>query len=202
MLALSKGYQPGLPQLLAVLGLTEDIARQQWRDPLPPPNSSGALGTSRTDDPYQLDEFGRTPAAVAESRVDLPEPGSACWGLVESVRVRRLFGGMGGDLAMLGEYEALWTARFAEGGEAGDGTDDEGRPVPPTRRGGGKGRAGWLGFITGVHGRCLANPAGDKAGLGGYGAVERMSQHASHRSSSGVSSVSTVLLPTTLKGCS
>ena len=147
MLALLKGYQPGLPQLLAVLGMTEDIASQQWRDPLPPP-SSDTRETAAGADPL--------------------DPGSACWGLVESIRVRKMFGGMGGDIAMLGKYEALWKARFADGGEAGGGLTGE--AVPPSR-GGGRGRAGWLGFLTAAHGRSLADPAGDKAGLGGYGAA-------------------------------
>ena len=105
MLALSKGYTPGLPQLLAVLGITEDIARQPWRDPLASDGEDshveaegegdeGAKGQGVQDDKEEEEEMAR------------------CWALVECIRVRQLFGGMTGDMAMLRRYETLWGRRF------------------------------------------------------------------------------------------
>ena len=106
MLALSKGYTPGLPQLLAVLGITEDIARQPWRDPL------ASDGENNHEEAEGESDEGVQDQGVQDDDEEEEEEMARCWALVESIRVRQLFGGMTGDMAMLGRYETLWRRRF------------------------------------------------------------------------------------------
>ena len=147
MLALAKGYTPGLPQLLAVLGITEDVARQSWRDPL----ASDTGHTSSHDEPEE--EYGvREHQQQHVHNVEEEDEMACCWGLVESIRVRQLFGGMTGDMAMLRRYEALWERRFRCRGRLGRRTNDSSQPgeatnpanTPPCIK---DGRRKWLQFL-------------------------------------------------------
>ncbi len=143
MLALAKGYTPGLPQLLAVLGITEDIARQPWRDPLG--NCTGN-GHGETEEDYGVHEHEQQHEENKEE-----DEMACCWALVESIRVRQLFGGMTGDMAMLRRYESLWQRRFRRRRHYGSNTNDSRRPVganpTDTPPGIADGHQAWLEFL-------------------------------------------------------
>ena len=126
MLALAKGYTPGLPQLLAVLGITEDVARQSWRDPL----ASDTGHTSSHDETEE--EYGVREHQQHVHNAEEEDEMTCCWGLVESIRVRQLFGGMIGDMAMLRRYESLWQHRFRRRGRLGRRTNDSSQPGEAT----------------------------------------------------------------------
>lgn len=105
LLALAKGFVPGLPHLLAVLGITEDVARSPWRDP------ETDIDT-RTDAHVNNEQQRQQVQEELQEEAGDPVIRNLCWSLVESIRIRKLFGGMGGDLSMLSSYEILWRNRF------------------------------------------------------------------------------------------
>jgi hypothetical protein len=141
-MARPKGYALGGTAANALLKIVHQLAAVRVRDWLPP-LASAAVGVGRAAAAEGGEEGGEDETAAAaaagaaqpqplslatvDARLRLPPAEAA---LVKALLARAAYGGMGGDVAMLRGYAALWARRFASGAGGGAG-DDEGCAGPP-----------------------------------------------------------------------